>query len=73
MVFLDLSKAFDTLENTTLLNKLYTMGLPDSAATLLTFMTNRPQCVYVSGVASLTLSSSSFVSHKARNWAHYLS
>ena len=53
MVFLDLSKTFDTLDHELLLNKLVSFGFPD--CTIIWFrayLTHRTQSVYVNGAVS---------------------
>ena len=53
MVFLDLSKAFDTLDHDTILEKLYSLGFSDSAVFWFkAYLTNRTQRVNVNGVFS---------------------
>ena len=53
MVFLDLSKAFDTLDHDTMLEKLYSLGFLDSAVFWFkAYLTNRTQSVNVNGVFS---------------------
>ena len=53
MVFLDLSKAFDTLDHDIMLRKLYSLGFSDSAVLWFKpYLTNRSQSVIVNGVVS---------------------
>ena len=53
MVFLDLSKAFDTIDHDLMLNKLISLGFSDTAVIWFkTYLTNRSQSVYVNGVVS---------------------
>ena len=53
MVFLDLSKAFDTIDHDVVLNKLMALGFSDSAIVWIrACLTNRTQSVCVNGVLS---------------------
>ena len=53
MVFLDLSKAFDTIDHDLMLNKLISLGFSDTAVIWFkAYLTNRSQSVYVNGVVS---------------------
>ena len=53
MVFLDLSKAFDTLDHGIMLDKLQSLGFSDSAVTwFMAYLTNRTQSVYVNSIVS---------------------
>ena len=53
MVFLDLSKAFDTIDHDIMLNKLISLGFSDSAVLWFkAYLTNRSQSVRVNGIVS---------------------
>ena len=55
-IFIDLSKAFDTLDHDILLNKLNSYGIRGTALTLLkTYLTNRKQYVMYNDVPSETM------------------
>ena len=52
-IFIDLSKAFDTLDHSILLQKLCNYGIRGTALQLLTdYLSNRSQCVFYNGVLS---------------------
>ena len=56
-IYLDLSKAFDTVERTILLKKLEHYGIHDIGLTLIeNYLSNRKQCVLIDGVLSDILS-----------------
>ena len=53
VVFLDLSKAFDTVDHETLCNKLYAMGTgAPPLITLNNYLTNRQKYVKINGIRS---------------------
>ena len=53
VVFLDLSKAFHTIDHDLMLNKLISLGFSDTAVIWFkAYLTNRSQSVYVNGVVS---------------------
>ena len=53
LVLLDLSAAFDTIDHEILLNRLFNLGVRDSAlAWFRSYLTDRRQCVYIKGTKS---------------------
>ena len=71
MVFLDLSKAFDTIDHDLMLNKLISHGFSDTAVLWFkAYLTNRSQSVYVNG-SFQTLNPYLLVSHRVQYWAPY--
>ncbi len=53
MVFLDLSKAFDTLDHVRMREKLFQLGFEDSAVIWFDgYLTNRTQSITINGVVS---------------------
>ena len=52
-VFIDLKKAFDTVDHNFLLNKLMRYGIKDNELKWFqSYLSNRTQCCYVNGVLS---------------------
>ena len=67
-VFIDLQKAFDTVDHTILLKKLYHYGIRGVVNSWFkSYLSNRKQCVKINGVNS-DLQSMELECHKGMSW-----